>query len=142
MMRGMEYLTDRPGCEFPELVKINRWWKPDRRVIRSREPRKRSNNRRSSMDKTGQWTRTKQRQDIVSRYGNLCHICLANGITDQRAVIDLTIPWPHEDCFTRDHMIPRSQGGPDTLENLRPAHHRCNRDRGDGPVIMIREVAA
>lgn len=31
---------------------------------------------------------------------------------------------------TADHAIPRSQGGPDTLDNLDPAHRACNSARG------------
>jgi hypothetical protein len=100
---------------------------------RVRKPR--NNDRRSSMDKTGQATRARQRELIIRIYGPVCHICWANGITDHRAVIDLELPWPDPRCFTRDHLIPRSRGGSGTIENLRPAHHECNRDRGNGPVV-------
>ena len=31
-----------------------------------------------------------------------------------------------------DHIIPQSQGGPDTLGNLQPAHLQCNKAKGDG----------
>lgn len=143
-MRGMEYLTDRPRCELPEVVRINRWHRPparDRSQGRA-EPRRRSNDRRSSMDKTGQATRLAQRVQILAVYGNICHICVANGITDHRATIDLLLPWPDVRCFTRDHVIPRSKGGSDEIWNLRPAHHECNRDRGNGPVVLVRAVAA
>lgn len=139
-MRGMRYLTDRPACDlWPSIVKINRWHKPERREIAARKPRaKRSNDRRSSMDKTGQHTRLKQRELIIRYYGALCHICLANGITDHRAIIDLMLVWPHPSCFTRDHLIPRARGGSDDIGNLRAAHHQCNRDRGDGPVFPVK----
>lgn len=144
-MRGMEYLIDRPRCEFPELVKINHHWRPDRREHKNGWTKpKRNNDRRSSSDKTGQATRLRQREMIIKRWGPVCHICWAKGVTDHRAVIDLALPWPHPMCFTRDHYIPRSLGGPDTIENLRPAHHFCNRDRGNGPVVELDnlEVAA
>lgn len=145
-MRGMEYLTDRPGCEFPELVKINRWHKPDRHEHRlGWARRKRDSARRSTSDKTGQATRLRQRDAIISRWGNVCHICWSNGITDTRATIDLSLAWPHPRCFTRDHYVPRSRGGQDTIDNLRPAHHECNARRGDGPVVfadtLIEEAA-
>jgi 5-methylcytosine-specific restriction endonuclease McrA len=33
-----------------------------------------------------------------------------------------------------DHVIPRSRGGTDVMDNLRPAHHRCNaRRRAEHP---------
>lgn len=44
----------------------------------------------------------------IARYGNTCHLCGRPGAT------------------TADHLIPRSHGGTDDLENLRPAHARCN----------------
>jgi 5-methylcytosine-specific restriction endonuclease McrA len=139
-MRGMEYLMDRPRCDFPELVKIKRWARPDAwdRSQERAERRRRINDRRSSMDKTGQATRLRQREQIILVYGPICHICVANGVTDHRSVIDLTLPWPDLRCFTRDHVIPRSKGGTDHISNLRPAHHQCNRDRGDGPIVFAR----
>lgn len=139
-MRGMEYLYDRPGCEFPELTKINRWHRP---VIREHRngwtPRKRDGIR-SASDKTGQATRLRQREAILRRWGSVCHICWSNGITDQRAVIDLELHWPHPRCFTRDYVVPHSLGGQDTVENLRPAHHECNARRGNGPVVLEDEM--
>jgi 5-methylcytosine-specific restriction endonuclease McrA len=30
------------------------------------------------------------------------------------------------DPFVADHIIPRALGGPDTLDNLAPAHRSCN----------------
>ncbi len=32
---------------------------------------------------------------------------------------------------TFDHVIPRSKGGPDTLDNLQLAHARCNKVKGN-----------
>ena len=49
---------------------------------------------------------------------------------------------------TADHLLPRALGGPDTLDNLRAAHHntgpRCNRIRSDRmDVATVRaEIAA
>lgn len=129
-MRGLEYLTDRPMCQFPTLVPT------PRRQGRERSERKRDNNRRSSMDKTGQATRRRHRDLILKTWGRVCHICWAAGITDQRAVIDLELLWPDPRCFTRDHVVPRSLGGSDEIENLRPAHHQCNRNRGNAPLAV------
>jgi 5-methylcytosine-specific restriction endonuclease McrA len=135
-MNGMEYLSDRPGCQFPELIKINRRHRTVTREHHNGWTRpKRNNDRRSSMDKTGQATRERQKALILKRWGPVCHICWDRGITDWRAVIDLTLAWPHERCFTRDHVIPRSRGGTDDIGNLKPAHHGCNRDRGNGPIV-------
>lgn len=35
---------------------------------------------------------------------------------------------------TADHIIPRSKGGPDTLDNLQAAHRVCNSRRGTRPL--------
>lgn len=48
----------------------------------------------------------------LARYGTVCHLCGRRGAT------------------TADHIIPRSRGGDDSLDNLRPAHSRCNASRG------------
>lgn len=49
----------------------------------------------------------------LQTFGDRCHLCGLKGAT------------------TADHKQPRSKGGPDTLENLRPAHLSCNSSRGD-----------
>ena len=36
-----------------------------------------------------------------------------------------------EVLMTKDHIIPRSKGGPDKLENYQPMCEPCNRDKGD-----------
>lgn len=38
---------------------------------------------------------------------------------------------------TRDHVIPRSKGGPDALSNLRLAHFNCNTRRGDRMIATL-----
>ena len=37
----------------------------------------------------------------------------------------------HPSAPTRDHIIPRSKGGPDHKSNYRLAHKRCNSKRGN-----------
>jgi 5-methylcytosine-specific restriction endonuclease McrA len=60
---------------------------------------------------------------VLETYGTTCHLC---GLA-----IDLELPrragidgW--EQGLHIDHLIPVSKGGPDTLENVRPAHGLCN----------------
>jgi HNH endonuclease len=62
-------------------------------------------------------------QDVLDRWGTNCHIC--------GEPIDLTAPrhtqypgW--ERGLQKDHVIPMSKGGPDVLENVKPAHGLCN----------------
>ena len=61
--------------------------------------------------------------EILEKYGTLCHIC--------NIEIDMNAPrqvgrlgW--EMGLHMDHVYPLSRGGDDTIENIRPAHGRCN----------------
>ena len=63
-------------------------------------------------------------QQILERWGADCHIC--------QEPIDLNAPrgagrgkgW--ERGLHLDHVVPISKGGPDTIENVKPAHGLCN----------------
>lgn len=52
----------------------------------------------------------------LEAWGRTCHLCSRAGAT------------------SADHLIPRTLGGSDDLENLRPAHKLCNQLRGRQPV--------
>lgn len=52
----------------------------------------------------------------LNTYGVRCHLCGRLGAN------------------SADHVIPRARGGSDALENLRPAHRRCNSARQDMPL--------
>lgn len=56
------------------------------------------------------------RAATLAAYGTVCHICHQPG------------------ADSADHIVPRSLGGPDTLDNLRPAHLSCNQRRGTAPL--------
>lgn len=66
---------------------------------------------------------------IVELYGSDCHLC---GVA-----IDLSLPrhasqgegW--EMGLHLDHLVPVSKNGPDTPENVRPAHALCNLVKGN-----------
>jgi hypothetical protein len=60
---------------------------------------------------------------VLNLYGNTCHLC--------KEPIDFEAPrqvgvegW--EKGLHIDHLLPISKGGPDMLENVRPAHGLCN----------------
>jgi 5-methylcytosine-specific restriction endonuclease McrA len=62
-------------------------------------------------------------EQLVATYGTMCHLC--------NKAIDLNAPrktgidgW--ENGLHVDHVLPISKGGADTLENVRPAHGKCN----------------
>jgi len=54
------------------------------------------------------------RTEIINRDHRMCHIC-------GKLV---------EDDLELDHLIPISQGGPDTRANVKVAHRECNRRKG------------
>lgn len=58
-------------------------------------------------------------KDVLERDGMTCHIC------------GETIPSLDELHF--DHVVPLSKGGLHMLENVRPAHARCNRTKAARP---------
>jgi len=122
MTRGLFFLGDRPECEFPSFVPVRLWASPPRR---QRNPGRLSA-RRSTSDKTGEGTRRRIREYLIKRWGAACHICQAD--------IDLELRWPDPQCFTRDHLRPRSLGGSDSVRNQRPAHKVCNERRGAKPL--------
>lgn len=41
--------------------------------------------------------------------------------------------FPHPDSLEIDHIIPRSLGGRDQLENTQPTHRECNGKKSDKP---------
>ena len=69
------------------------------------------------------WKRNKskrrrwQRNHLVCKYGNVCHICGE----EFKSIKDITF----------DHYIPASRGGFDELSNYRLAHFGCNQLKAD-----------
>lgn len=61
--------------------------------------------------------------EVVRTYGSNCHIC--------EQPIDPSLPRTSKLGLTVDHVIPLSKGGPDTIDNLRPAHWSCNNRKSD-----------
>lgn len=59
----------------------------------------------------------RKRQQVLEVYGNICWLCHQ----------------PIPGLPSADHVIPRSRGGTDDIENLRPAHPSCNYARGNRP---------
>ena len=81
--------------------------------------------RRARLNKVEHIPYTKE--EVLEKYGAECYIC--------GTPIDLKAPrkagkkgWEHG--LHLDHLIPISKGGPDTIENIRPAHGVCNLSKG------------
>jgi 5-methylcytosine-specific restriction endonuclease McrA len=62
---------------------------------------------------------------VVATYGPVCWLC--------GGAIDMDAPRRSALGLTIDHVVPRSHGGQDSIENLRPAHYHCNVKRGARP---------
>ncbi|AOT23214.1 HNH endonuclease [Mycobacterium phage Taquito] len=62
---------------------------------------------------------------IIAKGEPPCHVC-GEPIDYQAHHLDPL-------SFTIDHITPLALGGEDTLDNLGPAHRKCNRDKSDKP---------
>lgn len=63
------------------------------------------------------------REFIFDRFGGYCIVC------DE--AINKTIRFPSLESFTIHHIVPISRGGPDIMDNVAPAHFRCNMKVGN-----------
>lgn len=63
------------------------------------------------------------------RDGWRCHLC--------GKAVRQALRVPHPGAPTFDHLIPVSDGGDDSPQNLRLAHFRCNSLRGAGGVVQL-----
>ena len=61
---------------------------------------------------------------VFERDGWVCHLCSGS--------VDQALGAMDEQGPTLDHLIPISQGGPHTFDNLRLAHRSCNTAKGAG----------
>lgn len=62
---------------------------------------------------------------VVATYGDRCWLC--------GGPIDMTASKRSPLGLSIDHVRPRSMGGGDDIDNLRPAHFHCNVRRGARP---------
>lgn len=74
--------------------------------------------------------------EVIEKYGSDCHIC--------GKPIDLNISRDPKNVGSKnslqiDHVIPRTKGGSDEIENLRPAHAFCNKRKSDAFVTRLEE---
>jgi len=65
----------------------------------------------------------------VQQTGRPCEYCLSP--------IDLSAPMGTPLAFTADHVIPVSAGGSDRLDNLVPAHFKCNVAKGNKVAVQV-----
>jgi 5-methylcytosine-specific restriction endonuclease McrA len=76
--------------------------------------------------------RSKLRARVAAR-GEPCAIC--------GGFIDYSLPAGHPDSYELDEIIPVSKGGdPYDIENVQPAHRRCNRMKSNKLPIQMQNV--
>lgn len=61
---------------------------------------------------------------VLAEFGSICHLCLK--------------PIETKEEYSVDHIIPRSKGGTNDLDNLRPAHRKCNYSRNNRSIEEFR----
>jgi 5-methylcytosine-specific restriction endonuclease McrA len=61
---------------------------------------------------------------LIERDGNICWLC--NKPCDVSR-----IGTGHRNSPTADHVVPKSHGGPNKMENFKLAHNQCNTRRGN-----------
>lgn len=72
-------------------------------------------------------------REVAERDGWRCHLC-------GRAVVDR--PWSGRPLdATLDHLVPVSDGGAHTMDNVALAHRRCNQRRGVTGPAQLRLIA-
>lgn len=65
--------------------------------------------------------------DIINRWGTNCHLCEEQIDLDAPKTIHQGENW--QKGLHLDHVVPIVNGGPDILENVKPAHAACNLSR-------------
>ena len=106
----------------PEVLRrrVRKYWK--------KHPEKaQAYNRQRRAMKNGVEHTPYTKEEVLKKYGTNCHIC--NEPIDLKAPRALRFKgW--ENGLHLDHVIPISKGGPDTIDNIRPAHGLCNMKKG------------
>ena len=69
---------------------------------------------------------------LFELYGWTCCICARK--------IDKRLRCPNYWAATIDHVIPLSKGGTHTWDNVRPAHWKCNMDKGNSCEDAFRPI--
>jgi len=112
-LRAKRYRTENPSR-----------WKEIKKRFREKNPESSRNDKRKRIArKKAVEHKPYTTAQVLALYGTLCHLC--------NEPIDLNAPrWTAKTGYQLglhlDHVIRLSEGGPDTIENIRPAHAICN----------------
>jgi 5-methylcytosine-specific restriction endonuclease McrA len=101
---------------------------PDGRAC-ARHPRAHRPDARRGYSDTAEYRRV--RDEVLAAHGSRCVYCGADVLTPAGA------PGHADNPLELAHVIPHADGGPFTVENLRPAHRSCNRRAGRAPLMEV-----
>ncbi len=68
----------------------------------------------------------KQLTQLFNDQKGKCCYCVGN----------MTLKWNKPNSVTREHITPRSHGGPSNMYNYAGACYKCNQERGNTPLII------
>ncbi len=74
-------------------------------------------------------------KQVLDLYGTCCHICGVEINLKISRIAGKEEGW--EMGLHIDHLIPVSNGGPDTLDNVRPTHAVCNLQKHTKPIQLV-----
>jgi 5-methylcytosine-specific restriction endonuclease McrA len=77
------------------------------------------------------WTAEYKRNRTKFRDEYGPHYCYFPECPKKHEPIDLSLRGGTKWAFTVQHIVPRSQGGGDNIENFAAAHHSCNSKEGN-----------
>lgn len=86
------------------------------------------------------------RKQVVETYGATCYLCGCNvapvfliarvkKVSRGLVIFEADGRMQELPLLTLDHLVPRSKGGKNTLENLRPCCNRCNVEKANKIVL-------
>lgn len=79
--------------------------------------------------------RQRRRNRILAKTGGKCYLCGIRLIV-RATKYGIGEPIPYA-AFTIDHIIPRSKGGSNLIQNVMPCCYKCNTEKNDKIISEI-----
>ena len=118
-----------------EAARVKKWAEDNKEKLKLQRKNRYQNNKEKALShvhrrrarKLGNGVEPYTRTDMLQMYGHACYLCGK----EINLSISGKIGSPNwENGLHIEHVIPLSAGGPDTLENVRPSHGKCNLNKG------------
>ena len=74
--------------------------------------------------------------NILKRNNGCCHLCGETILVNRPKGMSSKV-W-RQLKPSRDHLVPKSNGGLGLINNVKPSHAGCNSRRGNEPIIFFR----